>query len=512
MQLPIGAAASLTVRETLPEARSIGCSDLRFESCSGSWEDCQPGDLFVAIDAATGDGHEFAQLAIERGAAGIVTERLLAVDAPQFLVEDTRRAFGSICHALAGQPSCRMTTIGITGSDGKTVTSHLTDSIFRNAGRSVAVHNTLKQTAADPEVANRSGPDSLCPASLSGWLSRQVAQHCNVAVIETSSQSLAQHATAGTRFDVGVITNIRQDNSLAHGSHQNHQRVLQRITEQLKAGGIAVVNADDPLSAPVLQRLTVPTLTIGIRQAADVTARIIETDLTGQTFCLNAGNDSAVIHTPVIGHQHVLNCLAAAATGLSQNLTLEQVARGIELAGPLPGRMQRIECGQPFAVWIDSAVRPSQIASAAHSIRQVTHGKLLVAVTIDPEQSPHQRKRIGELIRRRMDSVVITQPDCGMISDYEPAHQILDGVYQHDQVRLIPNRMDAIEWLLSEARPGDAVLITGVGEKPIATLAEEKWTVTDAELVQAWLYDNQAGFSPATARRRQIYRMQDYLQ
>ncbi len=510
--LPTRDTSGLSVSAILPGSRPYGCDDLRITSCSGSWSECVSGDLFVAIDSEDGDGHDFAQSAVERGAAGVVSERLLALDVPQFLVDDSRRAFGNICHALAGNPAERLTSIAVSGSDGKTVTSHLIRSVLETAGELTGLScSTCSEEAGDGFADAATA--SECPARLASWLNQQVMTGRNAAIVEAPSNSLARHALSGARFDIAVVTNIRNDLSRKHGSDLNYRKVQRRIFANLKPTGIAIINADDPVSHGLLQKLSVPFLTIGMRQLADITGKILESDSTGQTICITAGNDSAVVRTSIIGIQHVYNCLAAAAVGLARNIDVAQIARGLELASAIPGRLERVECGQGFNVWIDSAHNPSQIASAIHAVRQVTRGRVLTAVTMLPNQSSQQRKRIGELVQKRSALSVITLPDCSKIEDYEPAHQFLDGVSQHDQVRLIPNRMDAIEWLLSQARPGDSVLVTGVGERPIAVVGDQnQWSVSDKDLVQAWLYDEMKTASPEAARRAQIYRMQDYLQ
>lgn len=508
-----------SVKAVLPDAARLGGDDLLFSNCSGDWQVCQPGDLYVAIDSEAGDGHEFVHAAIERGAVGVVTERLLAVEVPQFLVEDTRQAFGRICQTISGQPSLRLKSCVVSGSDGRTVTSHLLESILKVAGLRVGLCTSLQRQqeiqidrSAENEPGETPSGPGTCAARLAEWMSEQVLRGHEAIVLETSNEALAHHTLAGSGFDVAVITNIRPDHSRRFGTETNFVRLQQRILSHLKPGGVAVLNADDPLSARLLERLNVPVLTFGMHQAADITAEVVESDVSGQTICLMAGNESAIVRRPTCGLNHVYNCLAAAAAGLSQGLDLVTIARGLDLAASLPGRMERIECGQSFPVWIDSAFRPAQVAAAIHSVRQVVRGRILIAVTMHPEQTPEQRKRIGEIVQKHCQQVVITQTDCSLIRDYEPAHQILDGVGDHDQVRLLPNRMDAIEWLLAEAKPGDGLLITGVGERPIASVGDQNWSVSDRELVQAWLYDNQEKQAPAAANRAQIYRLQDYLQ
>ncbi|MFO0454821.1 MAG: hypothetical protein ACK5Z0_02330, partial [Planctomycetota bacterium] len=169
--------AGLSLKRILPEAKPIGGSDLQIQSCCGSWQEIQPNDLYVAIVSADADGHDYAQAAIDRGAVGVVTERLLAIDRPQFLVRDSRQAYGKLCQALAGNPANRVTTIGVSGSDGKTVTSCLIDSILNIAGRNSRTATSLGDFRSLEEHSIRS--ENLNSPRLANWLADGVINGCS---------------------------------------------------------------------------------------------------------------------------------------------------------------------------------------------------------------------------------------------------------------------------------------------------------------------------------------------
>jgi UDP-N-acetylmuramoyl-L-alanyl-D-glutamate--2,6-diaminopimelate ligase len=180
------------------------------------------------------------------------------------------------------------------------------------------------------------------------------------------------------------------------------------------------------------------------------------------------------------------------AVGLATGLDLSTIAKGLETAGSIPGRLERVECGQSFGVWVDSARSTGQLANAIASLRQVTTGKVWCICSIEEGQSSLQRRRMGEIIERAADHAVITRTTIDQVIDYEPAHQILDGFQDPANAQLIPNRFKAIEWTLQQAQPGDAVLVAGCGERPFALIGEHKWTITDRDVCQAWLYDHAA--------------------
>ena len=500
----------IRLREILPEAKLIGAEEVYFRSCCGMWKDCQANDLFVAIMDAEQDGHDFTQEAIGRGASAVVTERLLTTDRPQCVVADSREAYGKICQALAGHPSQRLTTIGVTGTDGKTVTSHLISGIFKAAGqRSGLVSSIEVSTGADRQsVPNK----ELNPPWLAEQLTQMVLTNCGSAIMEIPSVALAKRCLSGVDLDVAVLTNIRENHLSFHGSEPNYRRAKMRLLDQLKPTGIVVLNADDPTTHFLLKEIEKPVLTIGIKQEADVTARLIERSRGEQTFMITAGSDSIPVRTSIIGDQHIYNCLTAMAVGLATGIDLSTIAKGLETTGNIPGRLERVECGQPFGVWVDSARSTGQLAHAIASLRQVTTGKVWCICSIEDGQSNLQRRRMGEIVERAADHTVITRASLDQVIDYEPAHQVLDGFQDPAKAVVIPNRFNAIEWTLQRAQPGDSVLVAGCGERPFALIGEHNWTITDRDVCQAWLYDH-ATLSPDSRKPdgiASIFNIDDY--
>ena len=478
----------IRLRDILPDAKLVGADDVYFQSCCGLWKDCQTDDLFVAIMDSEQDGHDFTQEAIARGATAIVTERLLTTNRPQCLVDDSREAYGMICQALAGHPSRRLNSIGVTGTDGKTVTCHLISGILKAAGQTTGLISSI-------EVAQGKNKNSIPTLELNPpWLAEQLTSmalaNCENAVIEVPSIALARRCLAGVELDIAILTNIRENHLDFHGSDANYQRAKLRLLEKLKPGGLAIINADDPKTHFLLSRIDRPVLTVGIKQEADITAKLIDCSAGDQTFMITAGSDSIPVRTTIIGDQHIYNCLAATAVGLAQGIEIETIAKGLESVGQIPGRLEKIECGQHFGVWIDSARSSGQLANAIRSIRQNTKGNIWCVCSIDENHSQRERQRLGEIAERAADHIIITNTAVGQMVDYEPAHQILDGFKDPAKAQLIPNRFKAIEWALTHAKPNDAVIIAGCGERPFALIGEENWTITDRDVCQAWLYDN----------------------
>jgi UDP-N-acetylmuramoyl-L-alanyl-D-glutamate--2,6-diaminopimelate ligase len=172
--------------------------------------------------------------------------------------------------------------------------------------------------------------------------------------------------------------------------------------------------------------------------------------------------------------------------------------------------MERIECGQDHGVWVDTAKTPVQLATALRTLKQVVKGNVWCVCSIVDDQTQNERRRIGEVLDRAADNVVVTRAAVDSMIDYEPMHQMFDGFERPQKVRLIPNRFRAIEWALGQARPEDAVLIAGCGEKPFAMLGEENWTIADRDVCEAWLLDHASIDGNFTSP--EIFRIDDYRQ
>lgn len=483
----IATRQGIRLSQILPNSKIFGAEDIFVQSCCGHWRDCEANDIFVAIIGADDDGHDFAKEAIKKGATAIVTERLLSVDRPQCIVPDSRVAYGKICQALAGVPSHHLKTIGVSGSDGKTVTCHLIDQVLRLTGKRSGLSSSI-------EVAMGSGrkgtPSSeLNSAMLADRLAQMAIAKCDHAVLEISSVSLAQRTLDGVAFDIAVLTNLRGSSLNFHGSLENYRRAQLRLLQHLKPGGVAIVNADDPNTHFLLPSLKQPVFTIGIKQDAQLKAQVIERTPNQQTFLISAGIETIAVRSKILGDHHIYNCLAAAAVGLMLNIDLASIGQALSDGPNIPGRLERVVCGQELGVWIDAARSPHQLATALRSVQQAVSGKVWCVFGGHEQQTAEERKQLGEILERAADRVVLTSEQAFPAADYRVYHEFLDGCDHPGDIRLVPNRFRAIEWALSTARPDDGVLICGCGDRPFAFVGDDRWGIRDRDVCESWLYD-----------------------
>lgn len=486
MHRTVPRASAVSLREALPSARWIGEGDVLASSCTSDWRVCRQGDVYFAITTASGDGHDQADLAVEKGATAIVAERLVPARVPVVLVRDSRAALARVCQALAGNPTRELRAIGITGTAGKTVVSMLVASVLEAAGQSAGVISSL----GNSDSLSQQAPSSSTPTApeFADWLRRMTVAGCDNAVLEISSRALAERRVAGIGLDAAVLTNVKQDHLDEHNTPRAYYKIKRRIFSLLKPGGVAIINADDHRCGKLVAKHSGPVLTYALHAEAEITASVLERSPAEQTFLLTAGSDTVPVRARMIGDHHVSNCLAATAVGLTLGLDLETIARGLEAVDRIPGRMERLECGQSFGVFVDAAATPETLALAIKTVRQVTRGRVLVVCGSRGGSDRSQRALLGRVLEKGCHLPVLTSDDPGHEQPLEIAHGLLDGFERPHKAQIIPDRAKAIRWTLAEARPGDAVLIAGKGDRAGQLIGRKRIAHDDREVACEWLY------------------------
>jgi UDP-N-acetylmuramoyl-L-alanyl-D-glutamate--2,6-diaminopimelate ligase len=325
----------------------------------------------------------------------------------------------------------------------------------------------------------------LAPPILARSLAEMVAAGVTHAVTEVSSFELASAALAGVTLDASCVTGVARDHLDWHGSVQNYREAKRRIFDHLHPDGVAVLNADDPVCVEMLCELDRPMLTFGMRAPAEITGEVIEQHVNEQTFVLSAGDESVGVRTEIVGDHHVVNCLAAAATALAYGVELTTVARGLEAVDRLPGRMERIMCGQEFAVFVDAAHSPHTLRACLRAARQVTAGRVICVFGAHGMEERPERQALGRVVGAMADVAVITScrsrgEDRGSI-----CLEVRKGFSSENRPQVVTDRTAAITYALELARPGDTVIIAGMGDRGHAALEPDRdHLANDAEIAR----------------------------
>jgi UDP-N-acetylmuramoyl-L-alanyl-D-glutamate--2,6-diaminopimelate ligase len=312
------------------------------------------------------------------------------------------------------------------------------------------------------------------------------AAACQSAVIEFSREALAERRAAGIGLDTAVLTNLH----IASGEHSPRasSRMVDRFLRQRKAGGVAIVNADDHRCRRLIPEISGACLTYGLYSEADIRATVLERHISEQMFLLSAGGESVPVRTRIIGEAHVQNCLAAAAAAVAMGVSLETIARGLEAVDRIPGRMERIECGQPFGVFVDAANSPQKLALSMKSIRQATRGRTFVVFGPHAGVDSTHRALLGRVLERGAHVAVLTSDEPNEQRPLATAHDVLDGFERPQRAHVIPSRAAAIRFALDNAGPGDAVLIAGRGDRISVAASGSEAAYDDREVACEWLY------------------------
>jgi len=479
----------LSLRKLFPEATLVGCRDIELGGCVCDSRRVEPGDLFVAIAGREHDGHDFIGEAIHRGCSAILGERPLPdVGVPVCIVPNARAAFGRICQHLAGSPSRQLKVIGVTGTNGKTTTSVLVARMLHRAGLKVGLLGTLGYFDGD-----RCDQPSLTtpPADrLADYFARMVANECSHAVMEVSSHALAQSRLASVELDAVCVTNVRRDHLDYHKTLDDYRLTKSKVLDYLTPEGLAVLNADDPTSAAHLAKIDGPTLTVAVHAAAEITGTLVQRYLSEQTFLLTAGSDTIPVRTRMIGLHHVYNCLEAAAVGLAYGLDLPTVVRGLEAVEYIPGRLQRIECGQPFGVFVDYAHTPDALSGCLRALRGVVEGRLICVFGAGGDRDREKRPLMGRAVERECDLAIITSDNPRTEDPAAIIGDLLSGFAQPTDARVIADRREAVHAALALAHPGDCVLIAGKGHETYQLIGTQCLPFDDYEIAAGWLYEN----------------------
>jgi UDP-N-acetylmuramoyl-L-alanyl-D-glutamate--2,6-diaminopimelate ligase len=418
----------------------------------------EPGALFFCVTGATEDGHRFAAEAVRAGAVAIVVERWLDLDVPQIRVPSVRRAMGPMSAVVFGEPARSMTTIGVTGTNGKTTVVHLLDAAFRAAGRRTGVIGTVgSHVAGEPVPLARTTPEA---PDLNRLLARMRTERIDAVAMEVSSHALDQDRVGGIAFDAAVFTNLSQDHLDHHGSMEAYFTAKASLFMPDRVRH-AVLNLDDAWARRLLDS-PLPITTYGLDPAADVRATDVRTEIDGISF--HVGDRD--VTSPLRGAFNVSNCLAAIATaevvGADRGTTIAALAD----AGQVPGRMEPVVAGQRFLVVVDYAHTPDSIRTVLAAARPLATGRVIVVFGCGGDRDRAKRFPMGAAATEGADLTVITtdnprsEDPSTIIAEVERGAASTGGRYVVE-----PDRRSAIQLAVEEARPGDVVVIAGKGHE-----------------------------------------------
>lgn len=449
----------------------------------------QPGNLFVAISGFILDGHDYLAEAATRGAAAAIVANEVSVpkQLTSIRVADSRRALGTVAAMYLGNPSKKLRVIGVTGTNGKTTTTFLVDSLLKMAGLITGIIGTVYIRIGNTELAStRTTPESL---DLQLLLAKIVEAQGSHSILEVSSHAIALNRLAGCEVDVAVFTNLTQDHLDLHGDMQNYLNTKAKLFADLasgdKPGKLAVINVDDPASALLLSVCNAPVITYGIKQPANLQATDIIVTSKGTEFSV-VWNTQRLGRTsvPTPGFFSAYNALAAIAVALAEGVPWPIICAGLPQSQPIPGRFQPVHAGQLFDIIVDYAHTPDGLENILETARGFTKGHVIVVFGCGGDRDRGKRAEMGRIASQLADIVIVTtdnprsEPPLAIVND------ILFGVMGEADVQIELDRARAIQWAVRLARPGDTVLIAGKGHETYQIFADRVIHFDDREVAE----------------------------
>src|SRR5438477_11705561 len=387
-----------------------GAADLDVRTLAYDSRKAGPGTVFVAISGFHRDGHEFVKDAVTRGAVAVVAEKKIRTKAPIAVVPDTRAALADLAAELFDHPTRKLKLVGVTGTDGKTTTVHLISDVLEAAGQRTGFATTVDFKVADHVWANDTRQSTQEAVEIQEFFAELLVAGGTWGVLEATSHALALRKLRGCEVDIAVFTNLSPEHLDFHGTLQRYLETKGQLFVMLPGSAdkgvakTAVLNADDPHWRYLADRAEgARVMTYGIDAHADVQGTVLSADAAGSKVRIATEGGSIELMLPLVGRFNVQNALAAAAAGIAAGATLQQARDALSRAHAVRGRMERVECGQPFSVIVDYAHTPESLDKVLGLLRPLTKGKLIAVFGSAGERDRAKRPALAEVAAKYAD-------------------------------------------------------------------------------------------------------------
>jgi UDP-N-acetylmuramyl-tripeptide synthetase len=504
--------------ERKPEDRVMRLSDLlkriKVKNCSkisdpdiGSIhykaQDVLPGGLFVAIKGESSDGHDFIDEALARGAAAVVAQKDVKNDGIIIVHENTRKALSGLSAEFYKNPSESLYIIGITGTNGKTTTSYLIESIVSKAGYNVGVIGTINFRYAGQVFENKvTTPESL---DLQRILSQMLKKGVTHVVMEVSSHAIELCRIHDCLFDVGVFTNLTQDHLDFHNNMESYRACKKRLfTEYIVHGeknGAAVVNCNDPEGRKLFHELRVSKVSTGFATDCMIRPEDVKHDLSGISGTICTPGPDFTFLSPMIGNYNLENILCAAGVGAAMNISPDFIKAGIESLSSVPGRLERIENKHNRYVYVDYAHTPDALENVLKTLRSLSKARIICVFGCGGNRDIGKRPKMGRIAAEFSDLAVITSDNPRSESKMEIIDQIAAGVREAETHEyracdlaagfskkgyvVQPDRKGGIMLAVSVSQAGDVIFIAGKGHETYQIIGNKRIDFDDREVVRS---------------------------
>jgi len=468
----------------LPSKKISGDVDLNIKKIEYDSRRINLGDLFVAIQGYSDDGHKYIHSAVKKGAVAVIAQkdgdfRTRA----KIIVPDVREALALLASHFYGFPSKKLKVVGITGTNGKTTISFLVRSILKQNQKKVGLIGTIAYWMNDRKIeARNTTPESL---DLQKMFYRMLEERISEVVMEVSSHALALHRVDGTLFDVAVFTNLNHEHLDFHKTMDAYREAKGLLFKKLKEkGGCAVINVDDTNWRYFSQQTETECLTYSLN---DPSADFFTTNFicTPERSLIQMATPAGEmkLNFKLIGESNIYNALASVAVGFALEIEPDTIKSGLEAVEGIPGRMERIQAGQDFNIWIDYGHTPHAFERLLKTARRLTKGKLLFLFGCGGDRDCGKRPMMGKVASRYADLIFLTEDNPRSEDPRVIVQQIMHGIEEKDKVQIVIDRAEGITKALEIAKAGDTLVLAGKGHEDYQIIGDKKIHFSDKETV-----------------------------
>ena len=479
----------MKLKEVLKDVEYKGSSvfprgqDIDIKGISSDSKTAGGENLFIAVSGTAFDGHKFVNEAADKGCVAVVLEKDIAIPdgIAKIFVRDSRAAAPKIADNFFGRPAEKLKCVGITGTNGKTTISYLMDSIVSAAGHRAGVIGTISYRIGKRVIpATNTTPG---PIDLYSFMSEMVRNSSDYLVMEVSSHALDQNRVGGIDFSAAIFTNLTGDHLDYFETLEGCFKAKSRLFETLNDAAHAVINIDDEWGKKLIKLTKGRVVTYGTKLVADYLASDIRLSLNGTKFTINFPKGKLAVSSKLIGLHNVYNMAAAAACGMSLGFSAGEVKRGLENLKAVPGRLEPVNCGQPFKIFVDYAHTDDAMYNVLSALKPLISKKVIVVFGCGGDRDRTKRPRMGKVASEMADFVVVTSDNPRSEEPQAIADEIAAGITKKNY-KVTLDRLRAIGEALSMAKEGDCVLIAGKGHEAYQVLKNTAIAFDDREVAK----------------------------
>lgn len=468
----------------VPYLEIVGKTDREITALVSDSRQTGPATLYVAVQGTLADGHDYINAAADKGAEAIVCEKLpgeINADVTYILVQDSAKALGKLAANFYGNPSEKLSLIGITGTNGKTSVTTMLFDIFKNLGFKSVLISTVEYRIADKILpSTHTTPDVI---TLNKLLSQAVDAGCEYAFMEVSSHGIHQRRTEGLNFKVAGFTNISHDHLDYHHTFSEYLKTKKQFFDKLSPDAVAITNLDDKNGSVMLQNTTAKKKSYALKTMADYHGKVIEADFNGMLMNFQGKE----FWTTFSGKFNAYNLLLAYAVAVECGFDTEDVLKAISTLSRVKGRFETLKSDGGIFFVIDYAHTPDALDNILESINEIRtkNERLITVFGCGGDRDHEKRPEMGKIATRKSTLAIITSDNPRTEKPEDIIKEIEAGVepQNYSKYTSIPDRRDAIKMAIKFAEPKDIILVAGKGHENYQEINGERVHFDDKETV-----------------------------